>query len=609
MKKLITLAFIHIFLVSGLKAQYNQLPIPDTVVTTIDPSTGYTNYSLNIHEGFTQILPTGNQTITHGYNQYALLGPTLIMHEGNNIQMNVINQANEATTVHWHGIHLPAVMDGGPHQIIGIGATWKPYWTVMNNAATYWYHAHLMDQTDTLVTMGQAGMIIVKDSQEATLALPRHYGVDDIPVILADRQIDTSGGITSAPLQLVTGENSDYMITNGVINARITLPKQVVRLRILDASTFRPYYLGVTTDSAGGQTSGSGNRPFYVIASDGGLMDSTVKINPGQPFIMAPGERYEILLDLSHDAPGTELWLYALNSNLNSINGAPGRSNPTDALGGTNFPVLKIVVGPTNSTPIMNIPTTLKANNFPNPANATSPKTIKFTYNPSGTTPMFTLNNNPFQMGTIDETVPLGSTEEWTISNTDSNTFRKFISSHVFHIHDIQFHIEKIDSMDSLHNYYQVPVPDYQKGWKDVIMVNYPHRVKFITSFEDYADPIWPFMYHCHMLAHEDNAMMAQFLVVDSFGITHVNTTGALAETAISIYPNPATNRLHIDLEDNTAGIYYITIYDIVGRKKLMLPKPMVSDGLDVSALNPGEYLIKIMDTKGNTGFKKFTKL
>jgi|GEM_PF-5850729 len=110
------------------------------------------------------------------------------------------------------------------------------------------------------------------------------------------------------------------------------------------------------------------------------------------------------------------------------------------------------------------------------------------------------------------------------------------------------------------------------------------------------------------MLFHEDVAMMAQFIVVDT-GATRANTIGPAELAGTKVYPNPAADRLHIDLDDKTTGIYYATVYDMVGRKKLMLPKPMTSDGIDVSMLSPGEYLVKILCTNGNAAYAKFTKL
>ncbi|MBK9413697.1 MAG: multicopper oxidase domain-containing protein [Bacteroidetes bacterium] len=110
--------------------------------------------------GFNGIF-AGHQTPTYGVNGN-ILGPTLILNKGDNVTLNVTNNIPPATTMHWHGLHVPAHADGGPHQMIMPGATWSPSFTVMNDAATYWYHPHGQNRTDIQVSKGLAGLIIVK---------------------------------------------------------------------------------------------------------------------------------------------------------------------------------------------------------------------------------------------------------------------------------------------------------------------------------------------------------------------------------------------------------------------------------------------------------------
>ena len=147
-----------------LYAQYNTLWIPDTLSGT--------NFNLTIKDTFAQ-MRTGNQTITGGVNNSKFWGPTLFFNKGDTVRMNVKNKLNDSTTLHWHGMHLPAVMDGGPHQMIPPNTTWQPFWKVANNASTYWYHPHLHEMTLQQITKGIGGFIIVRDAQEAALKLPR----------------------------------------------------------------------------------------------------------------------------------------------------------------------------------------------------------------------------------------------------------------------------------------------------------------------------------------------------------------------------------------------------------------------------------------------------
>src|ERR1041385_2339590 len=115
--------------VSTLEAQYNTLWIPDTLSGTV--------FNLTVKDTFKQ-LKTGNQTITGAINKASFWGPTLFLNKGDSVHFNVKNKLNDSTTIHWHGMHLPAVMDGGPHQPIPPGTTWSPYWKMDNHAATYW---------------------------------------------------------------------------------------------------------------------------------------------------------------------------------------------------------------------------------------------------------------------------------------------------------------------------------------------------------------------------------------------------------------------------------------------------------------------------------------
>jgi len=175
-------AFLLFVAAVPANAQYNTLKIPDTL-------SGKT-FNLKLIDTFTQ-LKTGNQTITSGINSN-FWGPTLFVNKGDTVYMNIHNTLNDSTTIHWHGFHLPAVMDGGPHQIIPPNSYWRPYWKMKNNAGTYWYHPHLHEMTQEHLTKGLGGLIIVRDSIESSLALPRTYGVDDIPLVLTSRRYSTA---------------------------------------------------------------------------------------------------------------------------------------------------------------------------------------------------------------------------------------------------------------------------------------------------------------------------------------------------------------------------------------------------------------------------------
>ena len=637
------------------QAQYNNLWIPDTLAGT--------TFNLTIKDTFAQ-LKTGNQTITGGINNN-FWGPTLFFNQGDTVHLNVRNKLNDSTTIHWHGMHLPAVMDGGPHQIIPPGTLWQPYWKVANNAGTYWYHPHLHQMTVEHLTKGIGGFIIVRDPVEAALALPRKYGIDDFPIVLTSRRYNASNQFTFTNVAY-----GDYMLTNGTPNAQVSLPKQYVRLRILNAEIERGYNLGF-----------SDNRTFYIIGNDGGLLNAPVAVTRVKLLV---GERIEILVNLGNDAVGTTLDLKAYNSNqtFGFPGGEPASSGPLGSLlNNADFKVLHIIVATQTASPITSVPATLANNTYWTSANATVTRAISITNGNAGTA--FNFDNISFSLNTINKTVTLNNIEKWTITNNN-------IFGHAFHIHDVEFKIVERNGSTS-------GVGAYESGWKDVMYVPKGESVSFVAKFDDYADAIHPFMYHCHFSNHEDDGMMGQFVVtaplplsltsftalknkenielnwtseaqinVNNFAIERsydANSFEGIATVAASskdkdvysfidkdyaiakvknniyyrlkivdkdgkfvyspvrsvainnlttnfeIYPNPANSKIFVQLNDATNPVYYITIIDAKGRAVMMLPQPSLNNGIDISSLNTGNYFIQIIDKKTKSiNTKKFVK-
>jgi len=542
---------LSIFILQSATAQYNYLKIPDTLSGT--------TFNLNIKDTFKQLKSTGQQTITGAING-DFWGPTLIMYKGDTVRMNVKNSLNDSTTIHWHGMHLPAVMDGGPHQVIPSGTTWKPYWKVSNNAATYWYHPHLHEKTAEHLTKGIGGFIIVRDAQEAALTLPRTYGVDDIPLMLTSRRYDANNQFVYTNVAY-----GDYLLVNGTSNAQVSLPKQVVRLRILNAETERGYNLGF-----------SDNRTFYIIANDGGLLNAPV---PVTRVILMVGERIEILVNLANDPIGSSLDLKAYNSAQTF--GFPGGEPATTGTFGSllnnlDFPVLRCNVIAANSSAITNLPTTLVNNTYWTAASATVNRSLSVT---GGQGPVpFSLNNTPFQIGTINQTINLNAIEKWTITNNN-------IFGHTFHIHDVEFKIVERNGSASA-------VGAHESGWKDVLYLPINENVSFVARFDDYADPIHPFMYHCHFSNHEDGGMMGQFVVTDPTNINALHN----ATDILEVYPNPTKDKIYVQFKDSANSAYYISIINTLGRTVLMLPQPQLQEGIDISNLSKGVYYLLITD-------------
>ena len=545
---------------------YNQLWIPDTLSGT--------DFNLTIRDTFAQLVP-GNQTITGGING-KFWGPTLFFNKGDEVHLNVLNKLNEPTTIHWHGMHLPAVMDGGPHQVIPPGTLWQPYWKVTNDAATYWYHPHLHEETMSHITKGIGGLIIVRDAEEAALSLPRTYGTDDIPLVLTDRDFNSQKQFTEVPY-------GDSLLTNGTLRAQYSVPAQVVRFRILNGAIERSYNIGF-----------SDNRNFWVICSDGGLLNAPVPLNR---YLLHAGERIEILADFSGQN-GQSFDMKAFNSTLGGF--IPGGENFPNGpfanyLGHKDFNLLHINVANPAANPVTAIPATLKTNVLLNAADADITRIITLSDSTGVTNPpilgpnAFIINHKLFNIDYNEYQVPLGNTEIWEIRSSSG-------FGHPFHIHDVEFNILSING---------APPPAAQAGWKDVVFIPRQQTVRFIARFDDYADALHPFMYHCHISLHEDEGMMGQFVVTN----TTETTEPGHQTPEFSIFPNPAQSVIFIKMADPESEIYYIRVLDAAGRVKLMLPQPRISEGVDISKLTAGTYYLQVTEQKTKAiSIQKFVK-
>ena len=439
---------------------------------------------------------------------------------GQAVTINVTNHLPDLTTTHWHGLHVSSANDGGPHSRIYPDSTWSPSFTVMNRAGTYWYHPHGIGLTDYQVSKGLAGLIIVQDAQEAALALPRSYGADDIPLILQTKPI------VAGEVMLHTGLDS-VVITNGVRDAWKELPAQVVRLRCLNGSSERTFLLGL-----------SNGMSFHAIGTDGGLLAAPVALTRLR---LMPGERAELLVDLTGQE-GASFQLMSYASELpNGILGSPQVGNGMavldgylqNALNGADFPLTSFTVGAMTSDPVTSIPSSLVPIEPLNTADADITRTFDLQPEAMGAMNMiegpFTINGATMEMDVINITIPLGNTEIWEFTN---NT----MVGHPVHIHDVEFNI--LDRNGA-------PPDAWETGWKDVVYVPPQGSARAIMRFEDFVDPDMPYMYHCHMLMHEDEGMMGQFVVVDPSAVAE-----QVASAHMSVWPNPGTGTMSIRLPD-----------------------------------------------------------
>ncbi len=432
------------------------LPIPP--LKKPDVRNGIDQYDLTIHEA-KHLFFDGVATRTYAIDG-TYLGPTLLLERGHKVSINYTNRLKEVTTMHGHGMHVPARMDGTAHQTIAPGTTWSAIYTVNQRACTNWYHPHAMGKTAEQVYKGMAGLILIEDDESRALDLPRRYGIDDIPLVLQDRHFDR-GQIDYSPSmpEIMHGYVGDTFLVNGAIEPIFDAEAKELRLRILNGSNSSIYALGFVE-----------GLTMQQIATDNAFLEAPVAM---QKLVLSPGERAEVILDLGrHSGKTFELYDYYNKK---------------------SFMTIRVSKKPTATTTLPIRLTTLERLD---PAKAV--RTRRFVL--EGRMMRLMINGKSMDMGRIDEKVPVGETEIWEVENT-------MPMHHNFHIHAT--HFEPIDRDGKAENIY----PN-ERGHKDVILVPSGSTVRFVVRMSDYTDPATPYMYHCHFLEHEDNGMMGQFAVV-----------------------------------------------------------------------------------------------
>lgn len=556
---------------TAVSVAQNPLNIPPTVTGP--------NINLTLQNG-TTVFYSGITTNTMGANG-DLLGPTLLLKKDSVVSIVVDNQLGEPTTIHWHGMHVAPENDGGPHSVIPAGSTWNPQFTVMDKAGINWYHPHLHMQTDKHVSKGIAGLIIVEDSEEQALNLPNTYGVDDFPLVLQTKGFDASGQI------LVHTELDTTVMVNGTVDAYVDFPAQVVRLRILNGSSQRVMEIGF-----------SDNRAFSLIGTDGGLLTAPVNLTR---YRMAPGQRADILLDLTGSL-GQNFQLMSFGAELpNAIYGAtqpgmgPGATSSLvgyidNPLNGNNYSFLDINVTAQTGSPITSIPSSLAT--FTPLAEGSENITRNLTFTSGGgmgnLAGPFLINGTSFDMMVIDYIVPPDNIEIWSLTNQTP-------IAHPFHIHDVQFFILDINGV--------APPPALQ-GYNDVVLVPAGMgNVRFIAQFTDFVNDTIPYMFHCHMLTHEDMGMMGQFLVSSEVLSEDLKNEKEVFE----VFPNPANSSINMTFENSALGAT-IRVTNLQGQ--IVYEENFVQGNsfeLDVSNLSNGMYLVAI-NTENGLQFTRFVK-
>lgn len=411
-------------------------------------------YELTAQQG-RMVFIDGVETSTYGYNG-DFLGPVLRLEQGQQVTIHLTNDLPKPTTFHWHGLEVAGdARDGGPHAVIEPGETEVIEFTVNQQAATLWYHPHPMGYTAEQVYNGLAGLLYIDDAQSKTKHLPKDYAVNDFPIILQDRTF-IAGQLVYEEVANTIGTLGDTVMINGVVNPVLTAPKEKVRLRILNGSNALTYQLHFDQE-----------MPFELIATDGGFVQEVVEM---KALTLGAGERVEIIVDLAK-VDGGRLALMNDDTVLMPIQ----------------------LVGDA-----VDVAYDQQLNTYAVPENVTTMEPTK-RITMEGMTENFLLNGQAFDPERIDLRQQQGVTEVWEIENVLSE---EGAMAHPFHIHGTQFLVLSVNG--------EAPDASMQ-GYKDTITVQPMQKIRLAVRFPEKGI----YMFHCHILEHEDVGMMGQIEVYE----------------------------------------------------------------------------------------------
>ncbi len=446
----------------------------------------------------------GSLSPTYGINN-SYLGPVLCVKKGQTLPFEITNNINEITTLHWHGLHVPGTVDGGPHQQIDPGKKWSPDVPIAQRASMNWFHSHAHGRTAKQVYKGLVGVMLIEDDESLSADLPKTYGIDDFTLVLQDKLFSETGKLVYKLSETILDDGliGETLVVNGAIAPVVqSVPTGLVRLRILNASNANFLTLSMS------------KGPLNIIASDGGFLKSTVQADL---IVMSPGERYEILVDMRMIDVNKLLVSYGLpeiggiTALLQEYNEKGLRNLIKKLWNEGEITVEAVTLNRTNTTGFDgSIPSSLANIPHPDLTNVSVTRSFELTQYTGadlsalavardtmcGNGTAMTINGKSMDMNRIDETVKKGDTEIWRITVDDWR--------HPFHVHGCSFRILSQEGK---------PPPTYAQGWKDMVHVDGELWSEILVRFDYSAPNTSPYMYHCHILEHEDCGMMGQFTV------------------------------------------------------------------------------------------------
>lgn len=403
-------------------------------------------------------LVDGVDTEMYVYNG-GLPGPTLELFEGDNVVIRFRNELPEETTVHWHGLHLPFAADGSPFHPVAPGGTYEYRFTVRpGSAGTYWYHPHPNHHTGVQVARGLYGGVIVRAADDPLPALTERLLILSDNRLLPDGSLDLPDPHSHAGrVDFENGREGEIVLVNGAVQPELEIrPGEVQRWRVVNASAGRYYRLHLP-----------GHKLLHV-GSDGGLFETPVELDE---LLVASAERVEFLV-MGTAAPGSRVTLQSLPYDRYIPQTRPAGWRDTRDL-------LTLRYADEAARDTASIPARLRYVERLDTTAVTATRVMVLSQG--------FINGQLMDMERVDVSAVLGATEIWQVENIVG-------MDHPFHLHGFQFQVLDRDG-----------VPEPFPAWKDTVNVARRQVVRFIVRYDNYPGK-W--MFHCHILDHEDHGMM-----------------------------------------------------------------------------------------------------
>jgi len=414
--------------------------------------------------------------------------PVIRARRGQKLRIHFTNQLPEDSIVHWHGLHIVQRADGHPMYAVGTGKKYVYEFVVDNRAGTHWFHPHPHERTGLQVYFGLAGLFLVGDDEEDAARLPRDEL--DLPLVIQDRTFNAANQLVYlAPgmMDRMMGFQGDRVLVNGAAGYTRAMERTAYRLRVLNASNSTLYSLRW-----------SNGRPLTLIGTDGGLLERPLT---RASLTLGIGERADVWVDFAGGQPGDEVAIVAdsWSPMLENITGLQTGAAPVP--GGRPIARFRIANGAARKSTLPQRLSSFPALRIGDAVNRDRPRTIQLSMQRG----QAMLNGRTFgRMDEVadDEKVKLGTTEVWEFANDASFGMRM---AHPMHVHNLQFRVVERSGPG-----HAISAGFTDEGLKDVALVLPGQRVRVLMKFEDYTGI---YLYHCHILEHEDLGMMRNYRV------------------------------------------------------------------------------------------------